>query len=135
MKKLVSLTVIFMLAISFLIIGNTKAEAMNNESAAMLAGAIALFGKPVLNAIAQDVMYPGQAYAPAYPAQYRYAYPATRYIERTEIIYVQPEHKRFCRHRWGAYKRGYRDEWRHHEYRRGREDAHNDYRHHDDDDD
>ena len=134
MKKFTTIMLITMLAISFLVIGNTKAEAMNNESAAMLAGAIAIFGRPILNAIAQDMMYPGQVYAPAYPAQYRYAYPATRYIERTRIIYANPRHERFCRHWRGDHRRGYRDEWRHREYRREREDTYKNYRDYHDDD-
>ena len=36
MKKLMSIMVIIILTVSFLAIGNTDADAMNNESAAML---------------------------------------------------------------------------------------------------
>ncbi|MBI4699008.1 MAG: hypothetical protein HY758_08935 [Nitrospirae bacterium] len=135
MKSFISITIILMLTASCLIIGNSRAEAMNNESAAMLAGAIAIFGKPMLNAMANEIMYPGQEYAPSRHTQYRTAYPATtRYVERTEVIYVRPEHERFCRHKWHAYKRGYRDGWRHYENRRERHDSREDYdRHHDDD--
>lgn len=129
MKKFLTMTLIFILAISFLVVGNTRADAMNNESAALLTAGIVLLGIPVMSAIARETAYPGPAYAPAYRAQYREAYPPPRYIEKTKIIYVQPKHKRHHRHRGRAYERGYRDERRRLEYRRGRHDAREDYRH------
>jgi hypothetical protein len=57
MKKILTISVCLIIVCSFLLIGNTRADAMNNESAAMLAGAIALFGRPILNSIANDVFY------------------------------------------------------------------------------
>ena len=46
MKKLMSITVIMMLTVSFLVIGNTNADAMNNESAALLTAGIVLLVYP-----------------------------------------------------------------------------------------
>lgn len=126
MKKFITITVIFMLAVSFLLAGNTKAEAMNNESAALLTAGIVLLGVPVMRAIAREVTYPQPAYV--------YAAPPPRYIERTKIIYVQPRHKKHHRHWPRGYARGYRDEWNFLEYRRGRHDAREDYRYYQYDD-
>lgn len=119
MKKLISLTVIMMLTVSFLVIGNTHANAMNNESAALLTAGIVLFGIPVINAIAQGGTYPEPAYSYARPE---------RYIEKTKIIYVQPKYKKHRRHWAKSYERGYRREWKRLQYRRGMRDAHRDYR-------
>ena len=119
MKKLMSITVIMMLTVSFLIVGSTKADAMNNESAALLTAGIVLLGIPVMNAIAPRGTYTEPAYTYAGPP---------RYIERTQIIYVQPKHKKH-RRRWAkSYQRGYRKEWKQQQYRRGTRDARHDYR-------
>jgi hypothetical protein len=135
MKKIISIALVFMLTISFLVVGKTRADAMNNESAALLTAGIVLLGIPVMQAIARETTYPERVYAPAYPVQYRHAYPPPRYIERTKIIYVQPKYKGHHRHRGRAYERGYRHEMRHLEYRSGRHDARHDYRRYRDYDD
>lgn len=132
MKKLVTVTLVLLLAVGFLVVGNNRAEAMNNESAAVLAGTIAIFGLPVMHAIAQEIMYPGPGYASAYPAHYRPAYPS-RYIERTKVIYVEPRYQ-IHRHRGWAYERGYHDGWCRHDDHKGRADARRDHRHYDRDD-
>jgi hypothetical protein len=116
MKKLLSIMVILMLMVTFLVIGNTDADAMNNESAALVTAGIVLIG---IHALTQGRPYPEPAYTYAGPP---------RYIEKTKIIYVQPKYKKHRRH-WGkAYKRGYRKEWKRIQYRRGMRDARHDYR-------
>ncbi|MEW5743915.1 MAG: hypothetical protein AB1805_00555 [Nitrospirota bacterium] len=126
MKTIVSFILVAVLACGFLFMGSAEAEAMNNESAAMLAGAIAIFGKPMLQAVVREISPAQPAYAASYPS----------YTETREIIYVtddRPHHKHY-RHRNKAYERGWRDEWRERAYERGRADARKRYRHHDCDD-
>ena len=119
MKKLISITVVLMLTVSFLVVGSTNADAMNNESAALLTAGIVLLGMPVMNAIAHGGTYPEPAYSYASPP---------RYVEKTKIIYVQPQYRKQHR-RWAKpYERGYRKEWKRIQYRRGMRDARHDYR-------
>jgi len=134
MKKIITITLIVLLAATFLIAGNERAEAMNNESAALLTAGLVLFGQPVVKAVAREIMYPGGYYEPAYPAHYRDRHEHTRYIERTKVIYVEPRHQRLHRHRDWAYERGHRDEWCRHDYKKGRHYARRDYRYYRDDD-
>ena len=119
MKKLMTIMVIIILTVSFLVVSNTDADAMNNESAAMLTAGIILFGIPVMNALANGGNYQEPAYSNAGPP---------RYIERTKVIYVQSKHKKHRRHWRKAYRRGYRQEQKRQEYRRGHRDARRDYR-------
>ena len=114
-----SITVIMMLTVSFLVIGNTSADAMNNESAALLTAGIVLFSIPVINAIARGGTYPEPAYSYAGPP---------RHVEKTKIIYVQPKYKKHRGHWAKSYKRGYRQESKRLQYRRGMRDARHDYR-------
>ncbi len=119
MKKLMSITVIMILTVSFLVVGSTNADAMNNESAALLTAGIVLLGIPVMNALAHGGAYPEPVYSHAGPP---------RYIEKTNIIYIQPKHRKHQK-RWGkAYDRGYRKQWKRMQYRRGMRDARHDYR-------
>jgi len=108
-----------MLTVSFLVVGNTNADAMNNESAALLTAGIVLFSIPVMNALAHRGAYPEPAYSHAAPP---------RYVEKTKIIYVQPKYKKHRRHWAKAYERGYRQESKRQQYRRGMHDARHDYR-------
>jgi hypothetical protein len=87
---------------------------MNNESAAMLAGAIVLFGAPVLHALASDSYRPAPVYVET---------PAAYYTTRTEIVYDRPVYRKYVRPFRGAYERGWRDERARYYYGRGREDA------------
>ena len=119
MKKLMSIIVIIILTVSFLVIGNTNAEAMNNESAALLTAGIVLLGIPVMKAMTHGGTYPEPAYSHARPP---------RYIEKTKIIYVQPKHRKHRRHFANAYERGYRKGWKRQQFRRGMRDARHDYR-------
>jgi len=119
MKKLLSITLIMMLAVAFLAVGSTNANAMNNESAALLTAGIVLLGVPVMQAIASGGAYPQPVYAQAGPP---------RVVERTNIVYVQPKRERHCRQWTRPYERGYRHEWKRMQHRRGMHDARRDYR-------
>ena len=103
MKKIAAVFVITSLLCSFLLLGSGKAEAMNNESAALLAGAIVLFGPPILQAMT------GGFYYPAY-------YPAG-----TQVVLSGHGYGRYERHD-RAYRRGRCDEQRRSDYRRWRRD-------------
>lgn len=120
MKRVLSISVLLIIAISFLFIGSTDTYAMNNESAAMLAGAIAIFGKPVINAMAGEIFYP--TYYNSYPAYNSYynSYPVqTRVIYQTAPIYDYDSYyrpynnyeRRYDRGYSKGYRRGYRKGW------------------------
>ncbi len=117
LKIMVVVTLILGLTFSFVSV--KKAEAMNNESAAMLAGAIVLFGKPILNAI----MYPErQDY---YERPTRVVYKKV-YVIKHEHYDGYPPYYSDCRPPFSAYERGWCDEMRRlerKEYRYGRRDA------------
>lgn len=115
MKKIIVIGLVLITALSFVLVVNSDVQAMNNESAAMLAGAIAIFGKPVLNAVATEIFYP-QTYS-TYPVTTVYT-PAPTYNYDS------------CYRPRSAYERGYCDEQLRIEraqerlqYRRGRNDA------------
>jgi hypothetical protein len=110
MKKMLMVILVVALAGGFLIIGDTRAEAMNNESAALLAGAIAVFGPPLLYGMS-GAYRPGPAYAASYPV-------------RTEVVYEyrsHAPHERHCMKQRG-YERGRHDGVRH-GYLRGPHDG------------
>lgn len=128
MKKIITISMVLILACSFSLTGNLKAEAMNNESAAMLAGAIAIFGKPVLNAIGREIFYPApyydsSYYNDSYNSNYYSDYSTYYYPNRTRIIYISPGYSRHHRQGRDSYERGW-DRDRDHEYgySRGRHD-------------
>ncbi|RJR20042.1 MAG: hypothetical protein C4581_04035 [Nitrospiraceae bacterium] len=123
MKKLITITVIIMVAAAFLVIGNTGAEAMNRESAVALTAGMVLMGIPVMHAIAHEAAHHARAYDYAFPP---------RYIERTKVVYVQPKHKRMHRHR--DHDRDCRHGWDRHNDGRGHRDSHRDSRRHHNDD-
>ena len=95
MKKVSLVILIVVLAGGFLVMGNTRAEAMNNESAALLAGAIAVFGPPVLYAMSRGGYRSGPAYATSYPVRTRVVYEHRSYAP----------HQRHCG-KERAYERG-----------------------------
>ncbi|MBM4139889.1 MAG: hypothetical protein FJ242_00115 [Nitrospira sp.] len=120
MKKLLSIGMLFIIAIGLVIIESDDVYAMNNESAAMLAGAIAIFGKPVLNAIAGEIFYP--TYYNSYPVYNSYynSYPVqTGVIYQTAPIYDYDSYyipyngygRGYDRGYSRGYKRGYRRGW------------------------
>jgi hypothetical protein len=110
MKKMVMAILVVVLAGGFLVVGDKRAEAMNNESAALLAGAIAVLGPPLLYGMS-GAYRPGPAYAASYPV-------------RTEVVYEYRSHarnERYCEKR-RAYDRGLHDGVRQ-GYLRGRYDG------------
>lgn len=116
MKKLLSLSLALILAGSFLMAGNTKAEAMNEE-AALVAGAI-LLGPPFIWAMTHGRYY---GPAPVYAGGYYDSYPG-----QTRVIYRTPRYGRYYGRYWGkgyGYERGWREHSDHREYRRDRDDG------------
>ncbi|MDA8077599.1 MAG: hypothetical protein M0Z79_01550 [Nitrospiraceae bacterium] len=86
MKRALYILMIGVLAAGIMAAGGSRAEAMNNESAALLAGGIALFGGAVLNA----VTHPAPVYAETYPTvYYGYSYRPVR----TRVVYVAPAYR------------------------------------------
>jgi hypothetical protein len=90
MKRLMYLFLVGVLVAGFTAAGTNKAEAMNNGSAALLAGTVALIGGAVVYAAALDANY----HRPVYVGSRA---PVTYYREvyrpaRTEIIYLEPGH-------------------------------------------
>ncbi|HHN65773.1 MAG TPA: hypothetical protein ENK09_10470 [Nitrospirae bacterium] len=119
LKTIVVLTLVFAFILSTVPV--KRSEAMNNESAAMLAGAIVLFGRPILNAITRDFMYQpggGNYYERPTKVIYKKVYIIR---ERDDNSYYED-----CRPPYSAYERGWCDEMRRlerREYRHGRRDA------------
>jgi hypothetical protein len=103
MKKMAGVFAIITMLCSFLLLGSGKAEAMNNESAVLLAGAVVLFGPPELQTMNGGFYYP--AYYPAGP----------------QVVITGGGHRRYERHD-SAYWRGRYDEQRRNDYRRWRKD-------------
>jgi len=85
MKKLLSITLVVFLSGGFLLTENKKAEAMNNESAALLTAGLVLIGAPIIHAIAHNDHRP----APVY-----YNRPHRHYREKTVIVYEAPRYER-----------------------------------------
>jgi hypothetical protein len=126
MKRMVTITIIILLAVSFLVAGSRRAEAAHSDAPRVLAGLTIVFGLPVVNAVAREVVYTGPSYAPASPVHYRHAYPTTRYFERTKMTYGKPGHF-MHRHTERDQGKRYRNEWRRHENRHDRDDARRDH--------
>jgi hypothetical protein len=114
-KKMILTGLVLVLTCGFLLTDTHRAQAMNNESAAMLAGAIVLFGGPILHAMTSDAYRPAPAYVESPPVSY--------YTTRTEIIYERPVYRAYRKPFRGAYGRGWRDERAGYYRGRGREDA------------
>ena len=112
MKKLISICLALVLAGGLLLTDNTKAEAMNNESAALLTASIVLLGIPVVHAITHDHVRHAHVYAAPYPV-------------RTTVVYTAPRYERRHRHDWDRshrYERGWREHREHREYRGDHDD-------------
>lgn len=112
MKKLLSISLALILTGSFLLADNGKAEAFNNESAALIAAAIFL-GPPLIWALAHDHHEPSPAY---YGAYYTDPYPV-----RTRVIYKAPGYERYHGKRSYGHDRDWSEHRRHREYRRDRD--------------
>ena len=116
MKKLISISLVLVLAGGLFLAGNSKAEAMNNESAALLTASLVLFGLPVISAIAHDHYGPPPVYADAY---YYDSHPV-----ETRVIYRAPRYERLYGNYWGrgnGYERGWREHREAREYSRDRD--------------
>ncbi len=122
MKLAKAVGILVIIGLLFSTVNVKKAEAMNNESAALLAGAIALFGKPILQSIAGDVFYPE-------PVKTYYTTPTRVIYKKVYVIkheYDDEDCFKPCLSPRNAYERGWCDELRRierKEYRRGRRDA------------
>ncbi len=116
MRRLTVIGLMIALLIVPALVEPPGAEAMNNESAALLAGAIALFGRPVLNAIAQDIFYE--------PCPTRVVHRPAKVIYKRVYVY-RDDVLRDCRRIQSPYEKGFCDELRRieREYERGRRDA------------
>lgn len=120
MKKVITIILIVIVSAGFLVAGSTRAEAMDNEAAAVLTAGMFLMGIPIMHAIVRDAVHHGHAYSPP------------RYIERTKIVYAEPRHYRKHRHGHRDHDRDCRHEGDRHKHRRGHKDAHRDsHRDHD----
>jgi hypothetical protein len=119
MKKILSITLIMMVTVSFLVVGSTNADAMNNESAALLTAGIVLLSIPVVSAIARGGTYAEPAYSHA---------GRSWYVEKTHVVYVQTKNKRHPGQLAKSHKRGYRRDWKRIQHERGRRDARRDER-------
>ncbi len=106
MRKVLAVGLVLVLACSFVLIGKGSADAMNNEAAAMLAGAIAIVGGAAIHAATVNAYYPEPVYVETYPTSY--------YRERTVIVHEYPRYRNFHRPYRGAYERG----WSEHARRR-----------------
>jgi hypothetical protein len=112
MKKLISISLVLVLAGGLLLAGNKKAEAMTGESAALLTASLILL--PVISAITYNHYVPPPVYSnvyyyDSYPVQTRVIYRAPRYGRHYERHYGQY---------WG-YERGWRENRGHRGYSRG----------------
>ncbi|MDH4233399.1 MAG: hypothetical protein OEW04_15390 [Nitrospirota bacterium] len=107
MKKLISISLALVLAGGLLLTDTEKAEAMNNESAALLTASIVLLGIPVVHAITHDHVRPAPVYAAPYPVQ-------------TTVVYTAPRYERHQRHDW---ERSHRHKRGWHKHRRGHDDG------------
>ncbi len=123
MKKLITITVIIIVAACFLVAGSTRAEAMHNEREAALTAGMFLLGIPFMHAIAQEAIHHEHAYRHD---------DTPRYIERTKVVYVEPRYERM--HRYRHHNRNCRHGWDSHEDRRGHDDSRRDSGRHNDSD-
>lgn len=116
MKRFMYLLLIGALFAGFTAAGTGRAEAMDNRSAALLAGTVAIVGGAVMYAAALDSGHQRTVYVRSYPrpTHYREVYRPVR----TEVIYVEPGRPDCFR---GHYRSNYGE--RHH-YDRGRWHSH-----------
>jgi hypothetical protein len=82
MKKMLSVTLSLFLAGGLILTENKKAEAMNNESAALLTAGLVLIGAPIIHAITHDQRRPAPAYS------------RSHYPVKTTIVYKEHRHER-----------------------------------------
>lgn len=107
MKRLIYLFLVGVLIAGFTAAGTTKAEAMDSQSAALLAGTAALIGGAVIYASALDAGHQRPVYVQSYPSvtHYREVYRPVR----TRVIYLDRDHRDCFPDRW---RNGYRERHR-----------------------
>jgi hypothetical protein len=73
MRKMLSMGLVLVMACSFVLLGQRRADAMDNSSAAILAGTMAIIGGAMIGAIAND------AYAADHEVRTKIIYDRSRY--------------------------------------------------------
>ena len=119
MKKLISISLVLVLAGGLILAENKRAEAMDPGTAALIATSFFLL--PVLSAISHDHYRHSPYYSGTYPAaSYGGAYYATPYPARTRVYYSAPRYEGYygrTLNRGYGYERDYRS---HRGYNEGR---------------
>ena len=122
MKKLISISLVLVLAGGLILAENKRAEAIDPASAALIGASIMLL--PILGHISHEHDYYGHApyYSGAYPAaSYDGPYYANPYPIQTRVIYRTPRYDRNYGQYWGrgqGYERGWQDHRGHRQYSR-----------------
>jgi len=97
MKKMFSAGLVVVFACSFLLVGRGRADAMDNASAAILAGTMAIIGGAAISAIISDTHHPYRVYE-----------------ERRPVVYHRvPAAMGYEYHRYKSYDRPYQRAFRH----------------------
>jgi hypothetical protein len=112
MKKLISISLVLVLAGGLILAENKRADAMDPATAALIA--TSFFFLPVLSAISHehDHYRPAAYYPGTYPAANYYgAYSYAPYPARTRVYYSAPRHEGYYGRNWNrgyGYERDYR---------------------------
>jgi len=131
MKKLISISLVLVLAGGLILAENKRADAMDPGTAALIA--TSFFFLPVLSAIAHehDHYRPAAYYPGTYPAAYYYgAYYGAPYPARTRVYYSAPRYVGYYGRNWNrgyGYERDYRSHRGYKENRRVRYDSRDRY--------
>ena len=134
MKKLLSISLVLILAGGVLMAENTKAEAMDPATAALVAAGVLLV-PPFISALAHGPYYgPAPVYGGGYydGGYYGGGYYGGSYPAQTRVIYRAPRYGGYYGgYRGGGYgyERGWREHRGHREYRRDRYDDRGRYPH------
>ena len=127
MKKLISISLVLVLAGGLILAENKRADAMDPGTAALIA--TSLFFLPVLSAISHehDHYRPAAYYPVTYPAPNYYgAYYVAPYLGRTRVYYSAPRYEGYYSRNWNrsyGYERDYRSHRGYNEDRRVRYDS------------
>jgi hypothetical protein len=131
MKKLISISLVLVLAGGLILAENKRADAMDPGTAALIA--TSFFFLPVLGAIAHehDHYRPAAYYPGTYPAANYYgAYYDAPYPVRTRVYYSSPRYEGYYGRNWNrgyGYERDYRSHRGYNEDRRVRYDGRDRY--------
>ena len=122
MKKMISISLVLVLAGGLILAENKRAEAIDPASAALIGASIMLL--PILGHISHEHDYYRHApyYSGAYTAaSYDDAYYANPYPVQTRVIYRAPRYERHYGNYWGrgqGYERGWSEHREHRQYSR-----------------